>query len=90
MQYMIVERFHPGKGKILYQRFEEKGRMLPDGVHYLDSWISEDVSVCYQLMEADSIEGLKNWVRNWDDLADFEIVPVISSESAKEKAKQQG
>ena len=85
MQYMIIERFHPGKVRELYQRFAEKGRMLPDGVQYINSWINEAVTICYQLMEAGSPEQLREWIRQWEDLADFEIVPVISSAQAKEK-----
>lgn len=85
MQYMIIERFHPGKVKELYHRFAEKGRMLPDGVQYINSWINEEVTVCYQVMEAESTEQLQQWIRQWNDLADFEVVPVISSAQAKEK-----
>jgi len=82
---MIIERFHPGKVKELYQRFDEKGRMLPKGVEYINSWINEDVTVCYQLMEAASITQLHEWIANWKDLVDFEIIPVISSAEAKNR-----
>jgi hypothetical protein len=58
--------------------------MLPDGVVYIDSWISKDLS-CYQLMEANSLEDLNLWIANWDDLADFEVIPVISSDEARAK-----
>jgi len=85
MIYMIIERFHPGKVKELYQRFDEKGRMLPKGVEYINSWINEDVTVCYQLMEAASITQLHEWIANWKDLVDFEIIPVISSAEAKNR-----
>lgn len=81
--YMIIEHFHPQKVKALYQRFEKKGRMLPDGVIYINSWIDENVETCYQLMESESLEKLEEWVSYWEDLADFEIVPIISSEEAK-------
>jgi len=83
---MIVERFHQGKVQTLYKRFAEKGRMMPEGVNYINSWINEDVTVCYQVMETDSIEKLHEWISHWNDLADFEIVPVITSAQAKEKA----
>lgn len=86
MLYMVVEKFRPGKIKALYQRFEEKGRMLPEGVAYINSWINDEVSVCYQLMSADSAEQLSQWTACWNDLVDFEVVPVISSEEAKKKA----
>ena len=83
---MIIERFHSGRVRELYSRFAEKGRMLPDGVTYIDSWIDESVTICYQLMEAESRDLLDEWIQHWKDLADFEIVPVISSAEAKEKA----
>jgi hypothetical protein len=85
---MIIEKFHEGKVKALYQRFEEKGRMLPDGVNYLNSWINEAVTMCYQLMETDSVEKLQLWIDQWNDLADFEIVTVITSAEAKKKVLQ--
>ena len=85
MLYMIVERFQSGKAKALYERFEEKGRMLPEGVHYINSWIDEQVSVCFQVMESDTKEKLQQWIDQWNDLADFEIIPVITSVEAKEK-----
>lgn len=85
MQYLIIERFKPGKGKELYERFQEKGRMLPEGVKYIDSWVNEKVTVCYQVMESDTEEKIREWISGWSDLADFEIIPVIDSTSAKEK-----
>ena len=59
--------------------------MMPDGVNYINSWINEDVTICYQVMEADSIEKLNEWISHWNDVADFEIIPVITSAQAKEK-----
>ena len=85
MQYMIIETFMPEKVKSLYKRFEEKGRMLPEGVTYINSWIDSQVSICYQVMESDSDEKIHEWISHWDDLADFEVIPVITSAEAKEK-----
>jgi len=85
MLYMVIEHYHPGKLKVLYQRFDEKGRMLPDGVTYIDSWINEDITVCYQLMESDSLDKLNEWTSNWNDIVDFELIPVISSSEAKNR-----
>ena len=85
MQYMIIERFHPGKEKTMYRRFAEKGRMLPQGVNYINSWINEPVTICYQVMESESPEKLQEWIDQWKDLVNFEVVPVISSEQAKKK-----
>jgi hypothetical protein len=86
MVYMVIEKYRPGKAKQIYKRFEEKGRMMPDGLNYINSWINEQVSICYQVMEADSVAKLNEWISHWNDLAEFEIIPVISSAQAKEKA----
>jgi len=83
---MIVERFRPGKVKELYKRFDEKGRLMPEGVTYINSWIDEKVEVCFQLMEAESMEKLQAWMDTWSDLCEFEVFPVISSADAKQKA----
>lgn len=85
MLFMIIEKFHPHKIRELYKRFDEKGRMLPDGVVYINSWIDENVATYYQVMESDSSEKINTWVGRWNDLADFEIIPVINSAQAKEK-----
>ena len=82
---MVIEKFKQGKVKDLYKRFEEKGRLMPDGLTYINSWITEDVSACYQLMETHDINKLYEWINNWNEFADFEIIPVITSQQAKEK-----
>lgn len=82
---MIIEKFDPEKVKTLYERFDKKGRMLPEGVLYLNSWIDEKVETCFQLMESDSLEKIEEWIACWDDLADFEVFPVIDSAQAKAK-----
>ena len=83
--FMIIEKFYPGKVKLLYDRFEEKGRLLPEGLIYLNSWIDENITTCYQVMESDTAEKIYTWIRNWNDLADFEVIPVITSAEAKSK-----
>lgn len=85
MKYLIIERFIKDKRKEVYHRFDVNGRMLPEGVIYIDSWIDEHVEVCYQLMESDSLEKIQIWISNWDDLVKFEIISVISSEEARAK-----
>ena len=85
MMYMIIETFRQNKVKELYKRFEEKGRQLPTGVHYVNSWINEEITTCYQVMESDSLEKINEWIQHWNDLADFEVIPVITSAQAKEK-----
>jgi hypothetical protein len=87
---MIIERFYPGKVKEIYKRFADKGRMMPEGVNYVNSWINEDLSICYQVMESDTEEKIKEWISHWDDLAGFEIIPVITSVEAKQKVFSAG
>lgn len=82
---MVIEKFRPGKVRDMYHRFSEKGRMLPEGVQYINSWINESVTVCYQVMESESAELLQQWMDQWNDLVDFEVFPVISSAEAKTK-----
>jgi hypothetical protein len=82
---MIIERFHKEKLKEMYERFDKQGRMTPEGVSYINSWINEDVSVCYQVMESISIEKIHEWISNWKDIVDFEIIPVITSAEARAK-----
>ncbi len=86
MHYMITERFHPGKVKALYQRFAEKGRMLPEGVEYVNSWVSDDLSICWQIMTSRDRFLLDQWISQWSDLASFEVTALISSAEAKELA----
>ncbi len=86
MKYLIIEHFKKDKTLELYKRFEEKGRMLPDGVKYINSWIDEKVETCYQIMESESLEKLKEWIGKWEDLASFEIIPVLNSLEARQSA----
>lgn len=79
---MVIERFKPGKARDVYNRFNQQGRMMPDSVRFIDSWITADVTVCYQLMEAESAAAFEAWTRNWNDLVDFEIHPIIDSAEA--------
>ena len=86
MRYIVVERFRPGATPRIYERFRERGRMLPRGLLCVESWVSEDLTRCYQLMESDTPDLFDDWIREWDDLIDFEIVPVISSAEAAARA----
>lgn len=82
---MIIEHFRPDRVKEMYQRFEEKGRMLPESLEYINSWINEDVTICFQVMESKTPELIQQWIDHWKDLVDFEVIPVISSDAAKQK-----
>lgn len=85
MLYMIIEKFHPGKVKDIYKQFEEKGRMLPEGLCYINSWINTELNTCYQVMESDAEEKIHTWISHWKEFADFEVIPVLTSSEAKEK-----
>jgi Domain of unknown function (DUF3303) len=80
MLFMVIERFRNRDAKAVYGRFREKGRMAPNGLRYVDSWTELNFDRCFQLMECDDARLLQEWVVNWNDLVDFEIVPVATSE----------
>jgi len=79
MLFMVIERFKNGDSVPIGQRLKLIGRMLPESVTYRLSWVDSTGARCFQLMEAPRLESLINWVRAWDDLVDFEIVPVVTS-----------
>jgi Protein of unknown function (DUF3303) len=79
MLYMVVERFKEGAAPKIYERFREKGRMIPEGLEYISSWIDVDLKICYQLMQTENVALFDRWIENWSDLMDFEIVPVRTS-----------
>jgi hypothetical protein len=79
---MVIERFREGKAPEIYRRYRERGRMAPDDVKYVASWVDLEFSRCYQVMDADSEARLKEWTKHWDDLTDFEIIPVRTSAEA--------
>jgi len=83
MLFMVVERFRNQDAEAVYRRFREKGRQMPEGLTFIDSWVAADLGRCFQLMEADGIVPLQRWVAAWADLVEFEIVPVArGSETA--------
>ena len=82
MLFMIIERFRSGDPVPIYARFRSEGRLAPEGLTYVSSWVSEDLTHCYQLMETDKRELLDEWIRNWKDLVQFEVVPVVTSAEA--------
>lgn len=79
MLFMVIERFKHGEADNIGKRFKLRGRMLPEGVTYHASWVESKGTRCFQLMEALHPESLNAWVRCWEDLVDFEIVPVLTS-----------
>jgi hypothetical protein len=84
MLFMVVERFRSGDAAPVYRRFRAQGRMAPEGVIYINSWVSADLRTCYQVMEAPDRARLEAWIARWADLVDFEVIPVITSAEAAE------
>ena len=82
MLYMIVEHFRAGDPLPVYRRFRDRGRLAPDGLRYVASWVSDDCRRCFQVMESDERELLDTWMANWQDLVDFEVIPVMTSAEA--------
>ena len=82
MLFMVIERFRDGRAADVYRRFRERGRMAPDGVRYVASWVDLNFERCFQVMEAEREDQIREWTANWDDLVEFEIVPVRTSGDA--------
>ena len=87
--YMVIEHFKDGDAAPVYRRFRDGGRMAPDGLSYISSWVRQDLATCYQVMETADRGLLDQWVANWKDLIDFEIYPVMTSQEAAEKLSPQ-
>lgn len=83
--YMVIERFRDGNAKPVYERFAERGRLAPEGLTYINSWIDQDLKVCYQVMESPDRALLDEWIANWTDLVEFEVIPVVTSAEAKDR-----
>jgi hypothetical protein len=82
MLYMVIEHFRNGDPKPVYARFRERGRLAAEGLTYIASWVTDDFKHCYQVMETDDRALLDQWIANWTDLVDFEVVPVVTSAQA--------
>jgi hypothetical protein len=83
--YMVIENFKNGDAVPVYRRFRDRGRMAPAGLFYVSSWVNDKLDRCYQLMETEDRALLDQWMANWNDLVDFEVHPVITSNQAAEK-----
>jgi hypothetical protein len=82
MLFMAIEHFKNRDAAPVYRRYREEGRRMPDGLRYVDSWVEPDLSRCFQLMECDDPQLMQQWTEHWQDLVDFEIIPVITSKEA--------
>jgi hypothetical protein len=80
---MVVERFKGRDPAPVYQRLREAGRSMPDGLRYVDSWIEVNFDRCFQVMECDDVRLLMQWILQWRDVMDFEVVPVSPSKEVR-------
>ena len=78
MLFMVVETFGRDP-RAVYRRFRDKGRQMPEGLEYVDSWVFADYARCFQLMRCDDVTLLQRWVAAWCDIVEFEIIPVATS-----------
>jgi hypothetical protein len=85
--FMIIEHFRNGDPAPVYRRFRERGRLAPEGLHYVSSWVTADLKHCYQIMQTPDRALLDQWIANWSDLVEFEVHPVISSSAASERVE---
>jgi len=85
MLYMIVEHFKNKDAVAVYRRFRDRGRLAPEGLIYVSSWVDEKMERCFQIMETEDRALLKKWMANWSDIVEFDVYPVITSKEAVEK-----
>jgi hypothetical protein len=85
MLFMIVENFKHGDPLPVYRRFRDRGRLAPEGVQYISSWVDDKLERCFQIMETGERNLLDSWIANWSDIVDFEVFPILSSTEAADK-----
>jgi hypothetical protein len=86
--YLIIEHFKNNDPVPVYRRFRDRGRLAPEGLHYVSSWVDDKLERCFQLMETEDRSKLDQWILNWNDLVEFEVYPVISSQEAAERVSR--
>ena len=85
MLYMFIEHFRNGDPVPVYRRFRDRGRMAPEGLAYVSSWVDDKLERCFQIMETSDPALLEQWMQNWSDLAEFEVYPIITSKEAVDR-----
>jgi hypothetical protein len=83
--YMVVEHFKNKDAVAVYRRFRDKGRMAPEGLTYVSSWVDDKIECCFQLMETHNPKLLDQWMAEWSDLVNFEVQAVVTSKEAAER-----
>lgn len=84
-KYMVIEIFLEGSAERIYERYHRSGRMLPDGLYYVDSWLTKDEVRCFQLMETERYELFEEWTEKWSDLTHFEIIEIGEKPEKREQ-----
>lgn len=82
MTYLVIEHYRGGDALPVYRRFREQGRLAPEGLRYVTSWVAEDLRRCFQIMECEDRQLLSEWTARWEDLVEFEVIPVMTSAAA--------
>jgi len=90
MLFLVIERFRGGDPAPVYARFRSRGRLAPAGLTYVNSWVTDDLSTCYQVMECDDRALLEAWMAEWRDLVEFDVLPVITSAEAAARVPAEG
>jgi len=83
MLYLVIEEYRNGDPLPVYRRFREHGRLAPEGLRYVSSWVTADLARCYQIMECEDRRLLDEWISRWQDLVVFEVIPVVTSSEAQ-------
>jgi hypothetical protein len=89
MLFMVVEHFRNRDPLPVYRRFRDRGRMAPEGVQYISSWVDDKLERCFQIMETNERSLLDRWIEKWSDIIDFEVFPVFSSNEAAARVASQ-
>ena len=84
MLFMVIEQFRNHNGKAVYRKLRDGGRGLPDGLKFVSSYVTADLSRCFQLMETDDITLFQRWIADWQDVVEFEVVPVVEGKTTRE------
>jgi Protein of unknown function (DUF3303) len=83
MLYMVIERFKHRDAAAVYRRVRDRGRLIPDELRYVASWVEPNWERCFQLMECDDPRLFDRWIAQWSDLVEFEVIPVVTSAEAR-------
>ena len=87
MLFMVVEKFRNQDGKAVYRKLRDAGRALPDGLKFVASYVSADLGRCFQLMETDDVTLFQRWIADWQEVAEFKVVPVVEGKTTREALK---